>query len=60
MADRARLAEMLLQSLDALSEEELGQRWAEEAARRDAKLSASPSLGRASEDAFRDLGARMR
>ena len=44
--ERARLAETLLKSLDALSEEEHCRTWTEEAVRRDAELDADPSRGR--------------
>jgi putative addiction module component (TIGR02574 family) len=59
LADRARLAETLLESLDALSEEEHRQIWAEEAARRDAELDADPSKARLAADVFRDARARL-
>jgi putative addiction module component (TIGR02574 family) len=58
--ERARLAERLLESLDALSEEEHQRLWTEEAVRRDAELDADPSRGRAAEDVFRDAQARLR
>jgi Putative addiction module component len=60
VADRARLAETLLESLDALSEEENRRLWIEEARRRDAELDADPSRGRPAEDVFRDARARIR
>ena len=46
VAERARLAESLLASLDLLSEEEHQRLWTEEATRRDAELDADPSRGR--------------
>jgi hypothetical protein len=58
--ERARLAETLLESLDALSEEEHRRLLTEEAARRDRELDADPSRGRASADVFRDARARLR
>ncbi len=60
VADRARLAETLLESLDTLSEEEHRRLWNEEAARRDVELDAAPSCGRAAEDVFRDARTRLR
>ncbi|UQA62915.1 addiction module protein [Polyangium aurulentum] len=58
-ADRARLAEKLLESLEALSEEENQAVWLDEAARRDADLDADPSKGRPAEDVLRDVRARF-
>ena len=58
-AERARLAEILLESLDALSDEENARLWVEEAARRDAELDADPSRGRPAADVFRDARARL-
>jgi len=57
--ERARLAEMLLRSLEALSDEENTRLWMEEARRRDAELDADPSRGRPAEDVFRDARARL-
>ncbi len=67
---RAHLAERLLESLEALSEEEHEglsadeeeheRLWADEALRRDAELDADRSCGRAAEDVFRDARARLR
>ncbi|WP_437913216.1 addiction module protein [Sorangium sp. So ce302] len=45
VAERARLAEALLESLDELSEEKHRRLWTEEATRRDAELEADPSPG---------------
>jgi putative addiction module component (TIGR02574 family) len=56
---RARLAEILLRSLDTLSEEEHQRAWTEEAARRDAELDADPKKGRSAVDVFRDARARL-
>jgi hypothetical protein len=44
VTERARLAETLLESLDALSEEEHRHLWTEEAARRDAELDSDPPV----------------
>jgi len=60
VVERAHLAETLLASLDALSEEEHRRLWTEEAARRDAELDADPSRGRPAADVFRDARARLR
>ena len=60
VAERARLAETLLESLDALSEEEHRRLWTEEAARRDAELDADPSCGRHAAEVFRNARARLR
>lgn len=60
VGERARLAEILLESLDTLSEDEHRRLWAEEAARRDAELDADPSMGRPAEEVFRDARARLR
>ena len=60
VADRARLAEALLESLDALTDEENRRLWIEEATRRDVELDQDPSLGRAAEDVFREARARLR
>ncbi len=60
VTERARLVETLLESLDALSEEEHRHLWTEEAARRDAELDADPSRGRVASEVFRDARARLR
>ena len=60
VAERARLAQTLLESLDVLSEDEHRRLWTEEAARRDAELDADPSRGRPAADVFRDARARLR
>lgn len=49
-ADRARLAERLLESLEELSDEENAKLWAEEAIRRDKDWDADPSAGRPARD----------
>jgi putative addiction module component (TIGR02574 family) len=58
-AERARLAEVLLESLDALSEAENERLWADEALRRDAALDRDPTLAQAAEDVFREARARL-
>lgn len=59
-AERARLAETLLKSLDALTDEENRHLWIEEATRRDAELDIDYSRARSAEDVFRDARARLR
>jgi putative addiction module component (TIGR02574 family) len=59
-ADRAQLAEALLESLDALTDEEVRRLWIDEARRRDAELDADPSRGRPAEAVFREARARLR
>ena len=56
---RARLAGKLLESLEALSEPEIAQQWAEEAERRNADLAAQPESGSAAADVLRDARARL-
>jgi len=58
--ERARLAEILLDSLEALSEDEHRRLWTEETTQRDADLDAVLSRGRPAEDVFRDARARLR
>jgi len=58
--DRARLAEKLLQSLENLSDEENARLWAEEAKRRDQVWDADLTMGRPSDDVFRDARARLK
>jgi hypothetical protein len=60
VAERARLAESLLASLDLLSHEQHQRLWTEEAARRDAELDANPSRGRPAADVFRAARAGLR
>ena len=57
--DRARLAEALLKSLDALSEEDHQRLWTEEALRRDAELDADATKGRPAAEVFRAARARL-
>lgn len=56
---RAKLAEKLLRSLDDLSEEDIEQLWAEEAARRDAEIDSGAASLRDAKDVFRDARARL-
>ena len=58
-AARARLAEKLLESLEALSDEENARLWAEEAQRRDQSWEARGGAGHSAADAFRDARARL-
>ena len=61
-AERARLAEVLLESLeslDSLSDAENERLWADEALRRDAALDRDPTLARAAEAVFRGARARL-
>lgn len=58
-SSRARLAERLLESLEALSEEENARLWAEEAERRDRAWDADESQGRPSSEVFRDARGRL-
>ncbi|PYO35012.1 MAG: addiction module antitoxin RelB [Candidatus Rokuibacteriota bacterium] len=57
---RARLARKLLESLEALSEEESERLWAEEADRRDATWDSMPGSGRSAPDVLRDARAKLR
>ena len=59
-ADRARLAERLLESLEQLSDEENTKLWAEEAIRRDKEWDADPSVGRPAQDVMRDAFAKLK
>jgi hypothetical protein len=56
---RAKLAEMLLRSLDDVSEEEIERLWVEEALRRDAEFDAGTANARDADDVFRDARARL-
>lgn len=58
-SDRARLAEVLLESLEALSDEENRRLWAEEARRRDTQLDLDPTRARPAADVFREARARL-
>jgi plasmid stabilization system protein ParE len=57
--DRARLAERLLDSLEALSPEENGRLWAEEAQRRADAVDAGVFSSRLADDVFRDARSRL-
>ena len=56
---RAKLAELLLRSLEDVSQEEIDRLWAEEALRRDEELDSGNASARDAEDVFRDLRARF-
>ena len=56
---RARLAEKLLHSLEALSDAENERLWAEEALRRHNELETGAATVRAAEDVFRDARSRL-
>lgn len=57
---RARLAKRLLESLEALSSEEIERLWAEEADRRDADWDTAPDSGRPAADVLRDARAKLK
>lgn len=59
VADRARLAQKLLRSLEDLSAEEIDRLWIEEALRRDAEFDDGTARARNGEDVFRDARARF-
>jgi hypothetical protein len=56
--ERARLAALLLNSLESLSDDENAQLWAEEAARRDATW--DDATARPATDVLRDARARLK
>ena len=56
---RARLAEKLLKSLDALSDAETEAMWVEEAERRDAELDAGEEHAVSADDVLREARARI-
>ena len=58
-ADRARLAERLLESLEELSDEENAKLWAVEAFGRDKEWDAGLSVGRPAQDVMRDAFAKL-
>jgi len=60
VAERAQLAETLLESLEALSPDEHRRLWTAEALARDAELDADPARGRPAEAVFRDARAQLR
>jgi hypothetical protein len=57
--ERARLAERLLDSLEALSPEENDRLWAEEAQRRADAVNAGELSSRLADDVFRDARSRL-
>ena len=57
---RARLAKKLLESLEALSDEENERLWAEEADQRDTAWDAAPASGRPAAEVLRDARAKLR
>jgi len=57
---RARLARKLLESLEALSDEENDRLWAEEVERRDADWGSTPGTARPAADVLRDARAKLR
>ena len=57
---RARLARKLLESLEALSDEENERLWAEESDRRDATWDSVPESGRSASEVLRDARARLK
>lgn len=56
---RARLAQLLLESLEDLSDEENARLWAEEAERRADAWDATGEAGRPAAEVFRDVRARI-
>lgn len=56
---RARLADKLLRSLEALSDSENEHLWAQEALRREQELEAGTVSLRSAEEVFRDARARL-
>jgi hypothetical protein len=56
---RARLADKLLHSLDALSDAENERLWAEEALRRHEELETGKAAGRPAEEVLRDARAQL-
>ena len=56
---RARLAHVLLASLDSLSEEENERLWADEAERRAAEMRADPGMGIPLDQAVAEIRARL-
>ena len=57
---RARLAHVLLASLDALTDDENERLWVEEAERRAVELRADPTIGIPLEDAVTEIRSRLR
>ena len=59
VADRAKLAQKLLRSLEDLSADEIDRLWVEEALRRDVEFDNGTARARSGEDVFRDARARF-
>jgi hypothetical protein len=59
VAERARLAATILESLDDLSEGEAERLWTAEAVRRDAEMDADPARGRPAADVSTDARKRI-
>jgi hypothetical protein len=59
-SEKARLAVILLDSLDDEADGAVEAAWLAEVARRDHALSTQPDLGRDARDVFRDARARLR
>jgi hypothetical protein len=57
---RARLAERLLESLEALSDQENERLWAEEADRRDVEWASGRDSARSAADVLRDARAKLK
>lgn len=57
---RARLAEKLLASLEALSDQENERAWADEADRRDAKWGSGPGSPRPASDVLQDARNKLK
>ncbi len=57
---RARLAEKLLASLEALSDEENERAWVDEADRRDVEWGSAPGSSRSASDVLRDARAKLK
>ena len=57
---RARLAQALLASLDALSDDENEKLWAEESERRAGEMRADPTLGTPIEEVLEEIRAKLR
>ncbi|HVG07633.1 MAG TPA: addiction module protein [Thermoanaerobaculia bacterium] len=58
--ERARIAQRLLESLEALSENEIESLWYQEAERRDRELDEDPSLAIPADEVMREARARVR
>jgi hypothetical protein len=56
---RARLAGVLLESLECLSPEENAEIWAEEALRRDAEIDSDSGMGRDAAEVYREARANL-